>query len=483
MTALTEPREEERDPAADPGAAPNPYASPSVQPEGETSLPQPEKDHSPWLWTPSLYFAEGFPYAVAMAVSVVLYKRLGFSNDEVAFYTSLLYLPWVVKPFWSPIVDAWGDTRRWILAMQLVLAAGMVGVAACIYQGWGLVASLAFFWLIAFASATHDMAADGFYMAGMRPRQQAWFLGIRSTSYRLGLIAGNGAMLIVAGWLEEPLGVAAAWGLTFAASGCLFGLLAAHHAVMLPRAGASEERRGSIVASMGEAVRSFFQKPNIVPAVCFLLFYRSAEAQLTKIAQPFLLDSSADGGLGLSPGAVGWLYGLVGVLMLVAGGIVGGFAGARYGLRRCMGPMVLALNVPNLVYVLMAWKQPTDVWTIGAAVGIEQLGYGFGFAAYMMYMLQLSRGEHQTAHYALCTGLMALGMMLPGLVCGVIQRELGYFWFFVWVMAATAPSFLVSAMVTLDEPADAEADRSPESTMGRPITEHSKTGKDPRDSA
>lgn len=415
----------------------------------------PAAGKGPWCWVPSLYFAEGVPYVVVMMVSVVLYKRLDVSNTEIALYTSWLYLPWVIKPLWSPLVDVIRTKRAWILGMQLLIGAGLAGVALTIPGSDFLRWSLAFFWLMAFSSATHDIAADGFYMLGLDTHQQAFFVGIRSTFYRLAMISGQGLLVMLAGLLESWTGeTALAWSLTFYLLAGLFVLFSLYHQVMLPRpsrdGAAAVTALRDVFRGYGETIASFFRKQHILRILAFLLLFRFAEAQLVKIASPFLLDDPTIGGLGLDTTQVGFVYGTVGVLMLTLGGLLGGFLAARNGLRFWLWWMVLAINIPNAVYIFLAWAQPESFWLINAAVGLEQFGYGFGFTAYMLYMIYASRGEHETAHFALCTGFMALGMMLPGMASGWLQELLGYRHFFVWVLVATLPSFIAAYLIPLE---------------------------------
>jgi PAT family beta-lactamase induction signal transducer AmpG len=389
-----------------------------------------------------------------MIVSVTLYKRLDVSNTEIALYTSWLYLPWVIKPLWSPVVDLLKTRRAWIVAMQLLIGAGLAGVALTLPGDDFLRASLAFLWLLAFASATHDIAADGFYMLGLKPHQQAWFVGVRSTFYRLAMITGQGLLVMLAGYLEERTGnVPLAWSLTFYVLAGTFIAFCAWHWFVLPRPAADRRRPNvtlaGLLAGFVETFVSFFRKPGIAAILAFLLLFRFAEAQLAKMASPFLLDAVADGGLGLGTTQVGFVYGTVGVLMLTAGGLLGGFLAARNGLKFWLWWMVAAINLPNAAYIFLAWVQPEAWWLVNAAVAVEQFGYGFGFTAYMLYMIQVAEGEHETAHFAICTGFMALGMMLPGMFSGWLQELLGYRNFFAWVMLATVPSFVVAALIPL----------------------------------
>ena len=409
---------------------------------------------SPWLWIPSLYFAEGMPYVVVMTVSVIMYKGMGVSNTEIALYTSWLYLPWVIKPLWSPLVDILKTKRSWIVAMQLLVGAGLAGVALTLPGDNFLRWSLAFLWLLAFSSATHDIAADGFYMLGLSQHQQAWFVGVRSTFYRLAMITGQGLLVMLAGAIEQSTGsVTVAWTNTFYVLAGLFLLFCLYHQLVLPRPESDHSGQYSGVADIfrefARTFVSFFRKEHIGVALAFLLLFRFAEAQLAKMAAPFLLDSADVGGLALSTSQVGFVYGTVGVLMLTFGGILGGFLAARNGLKFWLWWMVAAINLPNAVYIFLSLVQPEAYWIINTAVAVEQFGYGFGFTAYMLYMIYISQGEHETAHFAICTGFMALGMMVPGMFSGWLQEWMGYQNFFVWVMLATIPSFVVARLIPI----------------------------------
>jgi MFS transporter, PAT family, beta-lactamase induction signal transducer AmpG len=418
----------------------------------------PPVDARPWRWIPTLYFGQGLPYVAVMTLAVVMYKNLGVSNTDIALYTSWLYLPWVIKPFWSPLVELWRTKRWWIVAMQWLLGAAFAAVALAVPAPHYLQLTLAAFWLMAFSSATHDIAADGFYLLALPQRQQAAFVGVRSTFYRLAMIAGQGALVYLAGALQVRTGsFAQAWAMVFGVLAAAFVLLALWHGAVLPAppADRSLQRTAGWGREFAATFAAFFRKPRIVAVLAFLLLYRFAESQLLKLAAPFLLDAPAVGGLGLSTQAVGVVYGTVGVAALTAGGLVGGWAISRAGLAAMLWPMVLAMNVPNAVYVALAVTQPAGAWVAGVAIAIEQLGYGFGFTAYLVVMMRVAEGEHRTAHYAICTGFMALGMMLPGMAAGWLQAWLGYPGFFTWVCAATIPSFVVAALLRI-EPQDGE---------------------------
>jgi PAT family beta-lactamase induction signal transducer AmpG len=408
---------------------------------------------NPWAWISTLYFAEGIPYIVVMVVSTIMYKNLGISNSDIAFYTSWLYLPWVIKFAWSPFVDILKTKRFWIVIMQLVLGVGFAGVALTLPADNFFRYSLAFLWLLAFSSATHDIAADGFYMLALREDQQAFFVGIRSTFYRIAMITGQGLFVILAGFLEEKLDIVLAWQITMGVAGGLMVLLYLYHAAILPRVEEEPEESSSfkdILNELVEVIVQFFKKKQILLIIPYILLYRLGEAQLAKIASPFLLDGLEVGGLALSTKEVGLIYGTIGVIFLVAGGIIGGILASRDGLKAWIWWMVAAINIPNVVYIYLAATQPSSFYVISTCVAIEQFGYGFGFTAFMLYLIYVADGEHKTAHFAFCTALMALGMMIPGMFSGDIQEALGYQNFFIWVLIATIPAFILTYFIPLN---------------------------------
>lgn len=584
----------------------------------KTLLEKREKIINPWKWIPTLYFAEGLPYVIVITVSVIMYKRLGISNADIALYTSWLYLPWVIKPLWSPVVDILRTKRFWITTMQLIIGAGMAGVAFTIPLPDFFQFTLAFFWLLAFSSATHDIAADGFYMLALSESKQSFFVGIRSTFYRVAMIAGQGLLVILAGFLEttfsigpaefkvstrpdqffqqtiqldsteiKPLEgklriiaspsnleigtrpitkdaanfyrdfghkfnimngfnqelipisdttstdelvgnigilklhlsrkpddgdeyfvklnnvegntsiniiegqslkftsknwnkpayviiqidpnlqqrveatfvansekVPIAWIFTFVIVALLFVVFSAYHKMVLPKPATDKSvLRSHRTDSLNEFFRAFirfFEKPKVLIIIGFLLLYRLGESQLVKMASPFMLDGRDIGGLGLSTSEVGFIYGTIGIIALILGGILGGVLISKRGLKKLLWWMLIAINIPNVVYVYMSFVQPSSVMLINACVALEQFGYGFGFTAYMMYMIYISDGEYKTSHYAIATGFMALGMMVPGMFSGFIQEAIGYKYFFIWVLIATIPSFIIARFIPLD---------------------------------
>ncbi len=406
-----------------------------------------------WSWVPSLYFIEGLPYIFVMSVSVIFLKRMNLGNGEIALYTSWLYLPWIIKPFWSPVVDLLGQKRNWILFMQFTIGVLFAGIALTLpFHNW-LNFTLLFFWLIAFSSATHDIAADGFYMLAQSPHSQAKFIGIRSTFYRIAMITGQGLFVIIAGKLEENFGnVKQAWEITFGLTAFIFIIFSLYHKFFLPRNETSQKSndKENFIKSFITVFVDFFRKEQIGIIILFLLLYRLSEAQLVKLAAPFFLDSPTSGGLGLTTAQIGLIYGTIGVLFLVLGGILGGFAIARSGLKFWLLPMVIAINIPNAVYWLFALFTPVSLPLVALGVAFEQFGYGFGFAAYLFYAMMISEGKYKTAHYAIATGFMALGMMLPGMVSGYMQEALGYFHFFLWVLLSSVPMFFLIKYVKIN---------------------------------
>lgn len=404
-----------------------------------------------WAWVPTLYFAEGLPYVLVVTVSAIMFKQLGISNADVALYTSWLYLPWVIKPFWSPFVDLVKTKRWWLLLTQLILGAGLAGVALTLNTTNFFKWSLAIMWLLAFSSATHDISIDGFYMLGLDEGEQSLFVGIRNTAYRIAMIAGQGGLLIMVGQFERLFGsTVRAWSLGFLVAGGLMILLWLYHSYILPHPvadctiGVSGK---NILKEFGMTFVSYFKKPHIVPALLFILLFRFPEAQLGKIAPLFLVDDAAAGGLALTTGQVGFAQGTLGVIGLLLGGILGGITLSRFGLKKCIWYMVAAISVPDLVYVYLSWFPTQNMALVSTCIFIEQMGYGFGFTAYTLFLMYFARGEHQTSHYAISTGIMALGMMLPGMISGMLQEHMGYRTFFIWVIACCAVTCVVSAII------------------------------------
>ena len=411
---------------------------------------------NPWSWVPTLYFAEGLPYVAVMTISLILYKQLGLSNTEITFYTSWLYLPWVIKPLWSPFIDLIKTKRWWIVTMELLIGAAFGGVAFTIPTSFWLQGTLFFFWVMAFASATHDIAADGFYMLGLDTHNQAWFVGIRSTFYRLATIFGQGVLVMIAGNLQVIYrnSISYSWSLMFYGVTGIFIALWLWHQYALPTPSEDTARNdvnaNTIWKEFVNTIKTFFQKPQVVVGILFMLFYRMPEGLLAKVSALFLIDASHNGGMGLSPQEYGLVQGTVGVIGLTLGGILGGICAGRDGLKKWLWPMVCAITLPDIVYVYLSYALNSNLAVINVCVFIEQFGYGFGFTAYMLYLIYYSRGQFKTSHYALCTAFMALSMMIPGLFAGALQEMVGYRHFFIIVMICCAITFIVTSLLKID---------------------------------
>ena len=425
------------------------------------------KNLTPWLWVPTLYFAEGIPYFLVNNISVMMFAKLGVPNGQMALFTSLLYLPWTVKPLWSPFVDIIKTKRWWIIAMQVLMTAAMVLLtvtlpkpdAALIASGETPMSMFTFtlilFIITAFASATHDIAADGFYMLALTQKNQAAFVGIRSTFYRLSSIFGQGVLVAIAGLIETKTGnIPGSWRMTLMISAILFAVVTLYHTFFIPRpaddtshlkADAGNKAR-EIFREFGRTFATYFTKPGVLLVIVFMLLYRLPEAFLIKMCMPFLVAARDAGGLGLPTAEVGIVYGTIGVIFLTVGGIIGGIMASRWGLKKSLWPMAACMTLPCLTFVYLSIWQPTNLVAISIAVAIEQFGYGFGFTAYMLYMMFFSEGEFKTAHYAICTAFMALSMMIPGMFAGYIQESLGYVNFFWMVMVCCIATVVVTIL-------------------------------------
>lgn len=419
---------------------------------------------TPWWWIPTLYFFEGIPYFLVNNISVLMFAKMGVPNGQMALFTSLLYLPWTIKPLWSPFVDIIKTKRWWILAMQLMMSAAFVLLtltlpkpsAEMIASGQTPMSLFTFtlilFVFAAFASATHDIAADGFYMLALSRKNQAAFVGIRSTFYRLANVFGNGVIVAIAGILENKTGnIPLSWQLTLGGSSIMMTLLTIYHTFFVPKPEAdtphlSEDKRGvkEIFSEFGRTFATYFTKPGILIAIVFMLLYRLPEAILLKLCTPFLVAPIEKGGLGMETAQVGIAYGTIGVIALLVGGIVGGLTASRIGLKKALWSMAAALSLPCIVFVYLASSQTSNFTLICSSIALEQFGYGYGFTAYMLYMMYFSEGEFKTAHYAICTAFMALSMMIPGMFAGFIQEAVGYVAFF-WIVVACSLGTFVAA--------------------------------------
>ena len=419
---------------------------------------------SPWWWVTTLYFAEGVPYFVLNHISVMMFTKMGVPNGDMSFFTTLLYFPWFLKGLWGPLVDVVKTKRWWIVTMQVLMTALMVLLTITlpkpevetIVGGQTPIGmftmTLILFIIAAFASATHDIAADGYYMLAHSPSSQAAFIGVRSTFYRIASVFGQGVLVAIAGFIEanNPENIPISWQVTLGVSAVIFFLITMYHIYVLPRSADDKPRiseGASATAGITEFMNSFVsfvKKPGCLLAIAFMLLYRLPEGFLIKLCMPFLVHSTEEGGLGLATETVGIVYGTIGVIALLGGGIVGGLFASKLGLKKSLWWMAAGMTLPCLTFVYLAIAQPTELWIITTSLCIEQFGYGFGFTAYMLYMMYFSEGEFKTSHYAICTAFMALSMMLPGFVAGYIQEEIGYVNFFWMVMVCCIATLVIT---------------------------------------
>ena len=412
-------------------------------------------NNKPLSWIPTLYLGESLPYAAVMLMSLVLYQEMGLSDTQITLYTGWLGLPWVIKPLWSPIVDGIRTKRWWILAMQLLMGAALALLAFTLPTKFWLQCSLALFMLIAFSSATHDISADGFYILGLENREQELYVGLRNTFYRIGMVLGQGGLVMLAGLLQESgAAIPISWSVTFLAVAGLMLMLFAWHWKALPKP-QSDAPKGEKLSVFGDFVltlKVFFTKPHLITALLFILLFRLPEGLLTKIVPLFLKRTVEEGGLALSDVQYGFVYGTLGVIGLLGGGIVGGWLVSRYGLRRMLWPLVLCITLPDIVYVYLSIYGSDSLALIAACVFFEQVGYGLGFTAYTLYLVHFAHGERSTSVFSFCTAFQYLGgVMLPGMVSGWMSDSLGYSQFFCAVMGFCLVTFAVTAMLHLPE--------------------------------
>ncbi|BAY64823.1 major facilitator transporter [Calothrix brevissima NIES-22] len=412
------------------------------------------KTPSPWTYIPTLYFAEGVPNVLISSVSVIFYKKLGIDNDQITAWTSFLYLPWVLKMFWGPFVDIYATKRTWILVTQFAMFCCLTLVALSLQLPNFFFISLAALTVGAFISATYDIATDGYYMLALSPEQQAFFVGIRSLFYRIAVLFGSGLLVVLAGRLETTLNnIPLSWAIAIGFSAVIFAILFIFHRFVLPWPESDIPRQTQAQAEkipFLDIIQTYFRQEKILAILAFILLYRFGEAMLVKVASLFLLDKLEKGGLAISTEQVGLIYGTFGVLSLIIGGILGGLLISRYGLKKCLFPMALALNLPDIFYVYLAYAKPS-LTLVYPLVSLEQFGYGLGFTAFSVYLMYICQGEYKTSHYAISTGLMALGLMLPGAISGTIQQAVGYPLFFILVCLLTIPGMITIFFIPLQE--------------------------------
>lgn len=431
--------------------------------------------NKPLSWIPTLYLGESLPFAAVMLMSLVLYQEMGLTDTQITLYTGWLGLPWVIKPLWSPIVDGIKTKRWWILAMQLLIGASLALLAFTLPTSFWLQCSLALFMLIAFSSATHDICADGFYILGLTNKDQELYVGLRNTFYRIGMVLGQGGLVMLAGLLQKSeMSIPLSWSITFLAVAGLMLMLAAYHwkALPTPEGEVKSEQlkakndsnlasdsgsessscslHSSVIEDFKATFRVFFTKPHLITALLFILLFRLPEGLLTKIVPLFLKRTIEEGGLALTDVQYGFVYGTLGVIGLLGGGIVGGWLVSKFGLKKMLWPLVLCITLPDIVYVYLSLVQSQSLPLIATCVFIEQVGYGLGFTAYTLYLVSFSHGERSTSVFSFCTAFQYLGgVMLPGMVSGWMSDQMGYQQFFIAVMGFCLVTFAVTALVRL----------------------------------
>lgn len=414
------------------------------------------KKIGPIYWVPTVYFAMGLPFVALSMVSVLMFSDMGISNTRIAFWTSLIMLPWTLKPLWSPFLELYKTKRYFVILTEMITGLTFALVAFSLPLPEFFSYAIALMGVIAISGATHDIAGDGVYLTELSSTQQARFIGWQGAFYNLAKILTNGGLVYLAGALKDGLGVVQAWMVIMAICAAIMILIGMHHIRSLP-GGAVPDRQGrslrATFAALWEVIRTFFEKKHILYYILFIILYRFAEGHVMKIVPLFFKAPVAEGGLGLDVRDIGLVYGTFGAGAFILGSVLGGYYISARGLKRTLFSLCCAFNIPFLVYLLLAIYQPSELWIIGAGVIFEYLGYGFGFVGLMLFMMQqVAPGKHQMAHYAFATGIMNLGIMLPGMISGYLSDVLGYEHFFVWVMIVSIPAFIVTWFIPFTHP-------------------------------
>ena len=421
-----------------------------------TETPTPARRRSPIFWVPTAYFGMGLPFVVLNMVAVLMYKGLGVSDAKIAFWTSLIMLPWTLKPLWSPLLEMYRTKKFFVVLTQMVSGVTFGLIALSLHLPSFFAVTIALFAIVAFSGATHDVACDGVYMDELNAQEQAKYIGWQGAFYNLAKILANGGLVWLAGMLKDEFGVVHAWMIVMLMCAGIMILIGLYHIRILPSGGGASGEVNTVRDALNvlwEVIRSFFQKKHIAFYIVFIILYRFAEGYALKIVPLFLKAPVADGGLGLSTQDIGLVYGTFGAGAFILGSLLAGYYISAYGLRKTLFSLCCAFNIPFLVYLLLALYQPSNLLIIGTAIVFEYLGYGFGFVGLMLFMMQqVAPGKHQMAHYAFATGIMNLGVMLPGMMSGYLSDWLGYRDFFVWVLIATIPAFVVTWLVPFTYP-------------------------------
>src|SRR5271169_1632978 len=407
---------------------------------------------SPSLWVPTLYFAEGLPFYAVNMMALIFYSRMGVDNRTITATVSLLGLPWSLKPLWSPFLEMYKTKKFFVVLMEFVGGVSLGVLALCLPLPGYFRYSIALFALIAFCSATHDIAADGIYIGSLSPKQQAAYAGWQGGSYNIARFFSQGGLLILAGYLENRMPAVRAWMIIFATVGITLVVLSLFDSRVLPRGG-EERHSGSLpemLTTFWDVVVRFFKKPNIWFLLVFIFLYRAGEGQVVKIGPLFLKAAREQGGIGLSTAQFGTIYGTFGTAAFILGSVLGGYFTAWLGLKRALLPLILVMNLPMLTYFYLSTVMPTSHFFITAAMTLEMFGYGFGFVGVILLMMQeIAPGKYQTAHYAFANSLMNLGLVVPGAISGWIQMKIGYQHFFLWALISAVPAMILARFVPI----------------------------------
>jgi MFS transporter, PAT family, beta-lactamase induction signal transducer AmpG len=419
----------------------------------EETISQPLRGRfSPSLWVPTVYFAEGLPFYAVNIMALIFYSRMGVSIVTITATVSLLGLPWSLKPLWSPFLEMYRTKKFFVVLMELMGGLSLGLLALCLPLPSYFRYSVALLGVIAFCSSTHDIAADGLYIASLSSKQQAEYAGWQGAFYNIARFVSQGGLMILAGYLENRMPVVRAWMIIFGSVGITMVVLSLFHSRVLPTGG--DERHAhslrEMLATFWDVVVSFFKKPNILFLLLFVFLYRAGEGQVVKIGPLFLKAARADGGIGLTTAQFGTIYGTFGTAAFIVGTIMGGYFAAWLGLKRALLPLILVMNLPMLTYFYLSTAMPTSSVLITGAMSLEMFGYGFGFVGVMLLMMQeIAPGKYQTAHYAFANSLMNLGLILPGAISGLVQSTLGYERFFLWVLISAIPAMVLARFVPI----------------------------------
>jgi len=410
--------------------------------------------NNPLKWIPSTWFAMGLPFVALSTASAIMYKNFGISDTSIAFWTSLIMLPWTLKPLWGPFLEMFKTKKYFVYITQIFTGCLFGLVALSLKLDHFFAISISLLAIIAMSASTHDTAADGIYLNELDSKQQAKYVGWQGAFYNIAKIVSGGLLVYLAGELEKKYSLMNAWGIVMLLYAIIMIVLGLYNMKVLPTGGNSKNvnslKEGFTV--LQEVIITFFQKKNIGYGIIFILCYRFAEGQAIKITPLFFKASRSAGGLGLSTSQIGLLYGVFGAAAFVLGSIIAGYYVSNKGglTRKPLLVLCTFFNLPFAAYAYLAMVQPESLNVIATAVAIEYFGYGFGFVGLILYIMQqIAPGKYKMANYAFGSGLTNLGFMIPSMISGYLSDTMGYQYFFIWVLISTIPAFLISLLVPL----------------------------------